>query len=63
MRTLFDVQQLLKRFGTFIYLGDRNADIEMMEEEIKDLYKNGLISSEEYTQVLLVLKKERKDMG
>ena len=31
MRTIYDVQQLLKRFGTIIYIGDRLADLELIE--------------------------------
>ena len=32
MKTLYDVQQLLKNFGIYIYLGKRLYDIEMMKE-------------------------------
>ena len=30
MKTLYDVQQLLKRFGIFVYVGKRLWDIELM---------------------------------
>ena len=36
MNTLYDVQQLLKSFGIFIYVGDRTADLELMEAEVKN---------------------------
>ncbi len=35
MKTYYDLQQYLKRFGTFIYIGDRLAELEMMEAEIR----------------------------
>ncbi|SDK54871.1 YqgQ family protein [Sediminibacillus albus] len=59
MKTIYDVQQLLKRFGTFIYLGNRIADLEMMEEEIKELYKSQCMEPSEYQMAILLLKQER----
>ena len=37
MKTYYDLQQYLKRFGTFIYIGDRLAELELMETEIREL--------------------------
>ena len=31
METVYDVQQLLRRFGAFIYTGNRHSDLTMME--------------------------------
>ncbi|NAP01271.1 DUF910 family protein [Halomonas sp. MG34] len=31
MKTIYDVQQLLKRYGSFVYTGDRLGDLELME--------------------------------
>ncbi len=58
MKTLYDVQQLLKRFGTIIYTGDRLADIEMMQDEITLLFKEKLIEVQDYQTAMLVLKRE-----
>ena len=35
IRTMEDVRRLLKRFGIWIYTGDRLGDLEMMEENWK----------------------------
>ena len=43
MKTLYDVQQLLKQFGVVVYLGKRLYDIEMMKIELEALYKSALI--------------------
>ena len=48
MRTLYDVQQLLKRFGIYVYIGKRMWDIELMMVELKKLHENGLIENDEY---------------
>ncbi|CAM3952413.1 YqgQ family protein [Lederbergia lenta] len=58
MNTVYDVQQLLKKFGIFVYVGERIADLELMEAEIKDLYFANLIPKEQFQQALLILRNE-----
>ncbi|MCI0129657.1 MULTISPECIES: YqgQ family protein [Enterococcaceae] len=58
MRTMYDVQQLFKRFGIFIYVGNRLWDIELMMIELKQLEEAGLIDKQEYVKAMLVLKHE-----
>ena len=58
MKTVYDVQQLLKRFGTIIYVGNRIADLELMEAEVKELYQFQIIEAHEYQRALLILRKE-----
>lgn len=59
MKTLYDVMQLLKNFGTIIYTGDRKADLDLMEEEIRELYKQQFISAKEFSTALLILRQSR----
>lgn len=59
MKTLYDVMQLLKNFGTVIYTGDRQADLDLMEDEIKELYKQQFISSKDFSTALLILRQNR----
>ncbi|MED5075460.1 YqgQ family protein [Anoxybacillus geothermalis] len=58
MKTVYDVQQLLKQFGTIIYVGDRLADLELMEEEVKELYESQLIDVKQLQAALFVLRQE-----
>ncbi|MDX8364239.1 YqgQ family protein [Cytobacillus sp. Hm23] len=58
MRTLYDVQQLLKKYGTIIYIGDRIADLELMESELKELYQSQLVDVKDYQMALLLLRQE-----
>ncbi|ADE71511.1 MULTISPECIES: YqgQ family protein [Priestia] len=60
MNTLYDVQQLLKSFGIFIYVGDRIADLELMEAEVKELYQSNLIDVRDYQMAILLLRRELK---
>ncbi|MCI2254541.1 YqgQ family protein [Domibacillus indicus] len=56
METIFDVQQLLKRYGVFVYIGNRVADLQLMELELKELYQSQLIEPKEYQMALLILR-------
>ncbi|MEK5325031.1 YqgQ family protein [Aeribacillus sp. FSL M8-0254] len=58
MKTIYDIQQLLKRFGTIIYIGDRVADLELMEEEVKQLFESQLIDAKEFEMAMLLLRRE-----
>ncbi|WP_033828417.1 YqgQ family protein [Bacillus andreraoultii] len=58
MKTIYDIQQLLKQFGSIIYIGDRLADLQLMESEIHDLYRSQLIDIKEYQMALLLLRRE-----
>lgn len=59
MNTVYDVQQLLKKFGIYVYIGDRQDDLELMEEEIRELYLAQLITSQDFNQSILLLRAER----
>ncbi len=58
MKTIYDVQQFLKKFGIFVYVGDRIADLELMEAEIKELYQSQLIDTKDYQMAILLLRHE-----
>ena len=56
--TIYDIRQYLKRFGTIIYVGDRIADLQLMEMEIQELYKSQLIDTRDYQTAILLLRQE-----
>jgi uncharacterized protein YqgQ len=58
MNTFYDVQQLLKRFGIIIYLGDRIADLELMEWELKELYQSNMVDIMDYQKARLIVRHE-----
>ena len=60
MKTLYDVQQLLKQFVIVVYLGKRLYDIEMMKIELEALYQNGLIDKENYLIAEMILRREHR---
>lgn len=60
MKTLYDVQQLLKRFGIIVYMGKRLYDIELMRIELKRIYDAGLMDRLEFLEADTVLRREYK---
>ncbi|TYR82415.1 DUF910 family protein [Priestia megaterium] len=58
MKTLYDVQQLLKSYGIIIYVGNRIADLELMEMEVRELYQSKLIEPNDYQMAILLLRQE-----
>lgn len=60
MKTLYDVQQLLKGFGIVIYMGKRLYDIEMMKIELQRLYDSGLLDKQVYLTAELILRREHR---
>ena len=60
-RTLYDVQQLLKEFNVFVYVGKRLYDIELMAIELDHLYEAGVIDETTYMKAKIVLRKEHRE--
>lgn len=60
METLYDVQQLFKQFGIYIYVGKRLYDIELMLIELRNIYDGRLIDQETYMTAWQILKREHR---
>ncbi|WP_057875892.1 YqgQ family protein [Liquorilactobacillus aquaticus] len=60
MKELYDVQQLLKKFGVFVYVGKRLWDIELMALELDHLHKAGVIDNQTFIAAKLVLSREHR---
>ncbi|MED4685946.1 YqgQ family protein [Bacillus mycoides] len=58
MISIYDIQQLLKKFGTIIYTGDRIADLQFMQDELRELNQSQLIDPQDYQTALFLLKQE-----
>jgi uncharacterized protein YqgQ len=58
MKTIYEIQQFLKSYGTIIYIGDRVADLELMEAELIEIYHSKLIEPKEFQTALLILRHE-----
>lgn len=56
------VVKLLKRFGLFIYTGNKLDDIDLIRDEVKELYDNGLLLKEDYLRAILILREEQRKL-
>lgn len=63
MRTMYDVQQLLKKYGTIIYTRDREMDLFLIEEDLRELHRLGLVDTETFQQALLIIQNERMNLA
>ncbi|HWL22905.1 MAG TPA: YqgQ family protein [Ureibacillus sp.] len=58
MKSMIDIYDLLKRYGTFIYTGDRIGDLVLMEDEIRELYKSQVLDVKDFQTAILILRQE-----
>jgi uncharacterized protein YqgQ len=58
-RSDFDLQALLRRFGILIYTGDRQGDLILIEDEVRELRQMGLIDDEEFMQAMAAIAAEK----
>ncbi|MDO4912398.1 MAG: YqgQ family protein [Lactobacillus sp.] len=58
MKTLYDVGQLLKKYGILVHVGKRIWDIELMALELDNLFHAGLIDNKTYMTAKLILRHE-----
>lgn len=60
-RTLYDVQQLLKEFNVYVYIGKRLYDIELIAIELDHLYQAGVVDNATYMKAKIFLRKEHRE--
>jgi uncharacterized protein YqgQ len=63
MRTIYDVMQLLKRYGTYIYTTDRISDLLLMEDEVRELYKSQVLDMQDFQMAILLLRQEKSKLN
>ncbi|MFC6316017.1 YqgQ family protein [Lapidilactobacillus achengensis] len=61
LRNYYDIEQLLKRFGIYVYLGKRLWDLEMTGVELQNLHHSGLIDDHLYARAKIVLRHEHEE--
>lgn len=60
MKTLYDVQQLLEKYGILVHVGKRIWDIELMALELDNIEKAGLIDRHDYMTAKLILRQQHR---
>ncbi|MCI1283771.1 YqgQ family protein [Lacticaseibacillus songhuajiangensis] len=60
MNNFNDILELLKKYGTYIHLGERLYDMELAAIEIDRLHEAGLIDNAVYARAKIVLNHEHE---
>ena len=60
MKTLYDVQQLLKKYGVLVHVGKRIWDIELMALELDNIYHTNLLDKHDYLVAKMILAREHE---
>lgn len=63
MKNIYDVMQLLKRYGTYIYTTDRLSDLLLMEDEIRELYNSHVLDIQDFQMAILILRSEKSRLN
>lgn len=58
MKSMKDIYDLLKQYGTFIYTRDRLGDVLLMEDEIRELHKAKVLNPKDFQTAMLILRQE-----
>jgi uncharacterized protein YqgQ len=54
------LKEFLARFSIFIYTGDPEGDLLLIEDEIRELRQLGLIDNEEFMEAMAALREKRQ---
>lgn len=60
METVYEIRQYVKQFGTFIYTRDRVGDLHLLESELNELYKAGILPIRDFQVAKHVLRTEEQ---
>jgi uncharacterized protein YqgQ len=60
--TYLELLKHLRAYQAFIYTGDKEADLEMITDEIKEQHQLGLVDDKFLRDALLVLSGERSKL-
>ena len=60
MKDLYALRKMLLRFGCVIYSGNPLADLELMDDELTELYQVNMITKEDWLAAKQVIIKEKE---
>lgn len=60
MKNLYDVQQLLEKYGVLVHVGKRIWDIELMAIELDNIYHTNLLDQHDYLIAKMILQREHE---
>lgn len=58
----FNWKEFLNRFGIFIYTGDPEGDLILIEDEIRELRQLHMIDDEEFMSAMIEIRKRKNEL-
>ncbi|MED4019064.1 MULTISPECIES: YqgQ family protein [Sutcliffiella] len=58
MKSITDVRKLLIKYGAIIYIGDRVADLELMQDELRELYRSNILEASDFQSAMIIIRNE-----
>ncbi len=55
MTEVYEVVELIKQFGIYVYTGHPYSDYILIQMEVEDLYKSGVLPQETYIEAMVIL--------
>ncbi len=55
IKEVYEVIDILKQFGIFVYTGHRYSDYILIQMELEELYKSGVIPQRTYLESMVVM--------
>lgn len=62
LQNMVDLRKFLRRFGLIVYTGDRLGDLELMEEELSELHRAGILEQEAHLKAKMLIQREKKKL-
>lgn len=62
VKDLVDLKALMKQYGIIIYMGDLEAELDLIWEDCKELYQMGMIEKNTLSQIMRVIAHTRKSL-
>lgn len=63
IQTMMDVRAFMRKFGYIIYTGDVAGDVELIKEEVMELYQAKLLEKDDFIQLMSVISKEEEKLS
>lgn len=60
MSDMYEVRKYLRSYNAFIYTGDKETDLDLIETELNELKENAFIEADLYLKFILIIRKERR---
>lgn len=59
----FNFKDFLNRFGIFIYTGDPEGDLILIEDEVREMRQMNMIDDDEFMNAMIEIRKRKNELA